>query len=336
MTFLWPVMLWLLLALPLLVMLYLRLQSRRAQLAARYGNLGLTQTPTGRALARRRHLPPALFLSGLALLVIALARPQMVVSLPKQEGLVILAFDVSGSMAATDMMPNRMEAAKAAVRDFVQRQPTTVQIGVVAFSDSSFAVQTPTDDQAAILAAIDRLAPTRGTSLGQGMLTALNVIAAATAPEQPQFYSNLTPAPTPSPTPVPPGVHTPAVIVLLTDGENTDRPDPFSAAQMAADRGVRVYTVGIGRPEGAIIEVEGFSLQTNLDEATLRQIAEFTGGQYFNAAIQQDLQTIYDNLDPQFVLKPELLEITSILAGLSLAVFVLGGAFSLRWFGHMP
>ena len=305
MTFLWPVMLWGVLALPVLGLLYARLQQRRQRLAARYGALGFTHTAPAHAAARR-HLPPALYLLGLTLLLVALARQQMVVGLPKQEGLVILAFDVSGSMVADDIAPNRLEAAKAAARAFVERQPATVQIGVVAFSDSSFAVQAPTADSAAIAAAINRLAPTRATSLGQGLLTALTVIADFTAPEQPQFYSNRTPEPTPSPTPVPRGVHAPAVIVVLTDGENTESPDPLAVAQMAADRGVRVYAVGVGSPEGAIIEVEGFSLQTRLDESTLQQVAELTGGAYFNAQTQQELHTIYDTLDPQCVVRPEM------------------------------
>ena len=148
-------------------------------MAASYGSLGLVQEAAGRQLGARRHIPPALFLAGLTILMVALARPQTVVSLPRVEGTVILAFDVSGSMAAEDLKPTRMEAAKAAARDFVQRQPRSVQIGVVAFSDSGFAVQAPTNDQEAILAAINRLTPQRGTSLGQGILASLNTIAAA-------------------------------------------------------------------------------------------------------------------------------------------------------------
>jgi len=156
MSFLWPAMLLFLAALPLFVALYRRRLEQRRRLAARYGSLGRVQEATGRPPGWRRHLPPALFLVGLTLLIVALARPQTVVSLPRMEGTVILAFDVSGSMAADDMTPTRMEAAKAAARDFVERQPPSLQIGVVAFSDSGFAVQTPTNDQEAILAAIAR------------------------------------------------------------------------------------------------------------------------------------------------------------------------------------
>src|SRR5919199_6666366 len=182
MSFIWPQMLALLVLLPLFVGLYLRLQQRRRRLVASYGSLGLVQAAAGRGLGARRHVPPALFLAGLTILIVALARPQAVVSLPREEGTVILAFDVSGSMAADDLKPTRMEAAKAAAREFVQRQPRTVQIGVLAFSDSGFTVQVPTNDQEAILAAINRLTPQSGTSLGQGILDSLNTIAGG--PEQ--------------------------------------------------------------------------------------------------------------------------------------------------------
>src|SRR5436309_15737486 len=177
MSFIWPPMLLSLLLMPLGVALYVRLQRRRRRLAATYGSLGLVQEAAGRRLGGRRHIPPALFLLGLTLLAVALARPQTVLSLPKVEGTVILAFDVSGSMAADDLKPTRMEAAKAAARAFVQRQPRTVQIGVVGFSDNGFTVQAPTNNQDTILAAINRLTPQRGTSLGQGILASLKTIA---------------------------------------------------------------------------------------------------------------------------------------------------------------
>ncbi|MFN8467002.1 MAG: VWA domain-containing protein [Caldilineaceae bacterium] len=352
MTFIWPAALLLLLVLPLLVAWYLRLQRRRSQLAARYGTLGLVQAPGGgapRPLGWRRHLPPALFLAGLAVLLVALARPQMVVSLPRLEGTVILAFDVSGSMAADDLKPTRMEAAKEAARAFVDRQPPTVQVGVVSFSDSGFAVQPPTNEQATILAAIDRLRPERGTSLAHGILTALNAIfideddtaekraADGVAGEPGQLlYSDLTPAPTPSPTPVPPGTYAPAVIVLLSDGENTAPPDPLEAVQVAADRGVRVYTIGIGSAEGATLEIEGFSIHTQLDEQTLQAVAERTGGTYFNAADAEELRSIYTNLNPELGIAPEKMEVTALFAGVSALLLLIGGAFSLLWFSRLP
>jgi Ca-activated chloride channel family protein len=284
----------------------------------------------------RRHIPVTLFMAGLTMLLVALARPQTVVSLPRIEGTVILAFDVSGSMAADDWDPTRMEAAKAAARAFVEQQPPRVRIGVVAFSDSGFMVQAPTNDQEAILSTIDRLAPESGTSLANGILASLNAIAAADAEPAPRRYTNLTPTPTPTPTPVPAGTYAPAAIVLLTDGENNASPDPLDAAQAAADRGVRVHTVGIGSAAGTTLEVEGFIVHTRLDEGLLRHISALTGGAYANAENEQDLRAIYENLDPQLVVRPEQMEVTSLFAGASILILLIGGTCSLLWFGRVP
>src|SRR5258708_9258855 len=209
MSFLWPVMLILLVLVPLAVVVYLWMQRRRQRVIAGYGSLGLLQGAIGHRLGFRRHIAPAFFLLALTLLLIALARPQTVISVPRVEGTVILAFDVSGSMAADDLKPTRMEAAKAAAKDFVQRQPLTVQIGVVSFSDSGNAVQAPTNDQHAILEAIDRLTPQRGTSLAQGIQASLNAIASGTGQTPPPGGGNAAPTPAPTPTPVPKATSTP-------------------------------------------------------------------------------------------------------------------------------
>jgi Ca-activated chloride channel family protein len=332
-TFIWPALLLLLLVVPLLIGLYIRMQLRRRQIAANLGSLGFMQGAEGGQLGWRRHIPQAIFLVGLTIMVVALARPETVVSLPRREGTVILAFDVSGSMAAEDMQPTRMEAAKAAARDFVQRQPTSVQIGVVAFSDGGIAVQAPTNDQEAILASIERLAPQRGTSIGHGILASLNEIAVNAGED---VGSPGDPTPMPTPTPVPKGTYMPAVIVLLTDGENTQSPDPLAAAQAAADRGVRIYTIGIGSTTGITLQVNGFTVVTQLDEAMLQQISQLTDGAYFKAESEEDLHNIYDNLEPQLVTRPEKTEVTSIFAGVSILMLLFGGTFSLLWFSRMP
>lgn len=340
MSFIWPVMLLLLLLIPLCAMLYVRIQRRRQRAAAAYGSFGLGQQSASRRLGKRRHIPITLFLIGLATLVVALARPQTVVSLPRIEGTVILAFDVSGSMAADDLKPTRMEAAKAAARDFVAQQPPNVQIGVVSFSDNGFAVQVPTNDQAAVLAAIDRLTPQRGTSLAYGILTSLNAIEVAAKGGGPHFYSNPTPTPegeaAPTPTPVPPGTHTSAVIILLTDGENNEPPDPLTVAQTAVDRGVRIYTIGIGSAEGSLLHIEGYTIRSRLNEDLLKQIAQLTDGTYYNAQSAQDLLAIYDQLNPELVIKPEKTEVTSLFAGAGILILLIGGAFSLWWFSRLP
>jgi Ca-activated chloride channel family protein len=336
MSFIWPAMLVSMLLIPLLIWLYFRYQRRRRQIAANFSSLLPAQGAEGRTKRWRLHLPAALFLAGLAILMLAMARPQTTVSLPKVQGTLILTFDVSGSMAADDLKPTRMEASKAAAREFVQQQPLNVQIGVVAFSDSGFSVQVPTNDKEAVLASIDRLAPARGTSLANGILVSLNTIAVADAVEDQGYYSNLTPAPTATPTPVPQGVYSPAAIVLLSDGENNIDPDPLEAAQIAADRGVRIFSVGVGSPAGATLEIEGFRVHTQLNEAMLQDISQLTGGAYFNAESEQELLDIYNNLDTRLVIKPEEMEITSILAGAGVLFLLVGGIFSLAWFSRLP
>ena len=343
MSFIWPTMLVFLGLIPLFGLLYLRLQRRRRRFAASFGSFGYGQGGAGKGPGVRRHVPPMLFLVGLIILVVALARPQTVVSMPRVQGTVILTFDVSGSMAADDMKPTRMEAAKAAAREFVQRQPASIQIGVVGFSDSGFAVQPPTNNAEDIIAAIDRLAPQRGTSLAHGIEASLNTIAIGMAqgnqgqaPGEPEHLSVLTPEPTPSPTAMPKGMYTSAVIVLLSDGENNENPDPLEAAQAAADRGVRIHTVGVGSAAGTILKINGFSVHTQLDEGMLKQISQITNGTYYNATSEQELRDIYDNINPQFFIKPEKMEVTSLFAGASMLVLLIGGVFSMLWFSRLP
>lgn len=329
MSFIWPLMLLSLLLVPLLVGLYFRLLHRRQRATADLGPLGMVQSSSGSKIGQHRHVPPTFFLLGLTLLLFGLARPEMIVSLPRVEGTAILAFDISNSMAADDLEPTRIEAAKAAARAFVENQPPTILIGVVAFSNGGLVVQTPTDDQAAVLATIDRLSPQGGTSLGQGIFTSLNAIAgeAITIDEtsledgaqsiQIEDYSS-------------------AVVVLLTDGENTEPPDPLEIAQVAAEAGVRIYPVGIGSLEGTVVEVDGFSILTQLDEMTLQQIASLTNGVYHHAEDEESLQEIYQNIDLQLTINEEKMEVTSIVAGISMLLLLTGGLLSLFWFGRVP
>lgn len=332
MSFIWPMLLLLLVLVPVGIAIYVRIGRRRARAAAGYGSLGAGRVDV-RRLGRRRFVPPTLMLIGVIVMFVALARPQATLSLPRLEGTVVLAFDVSGSMAATDFKPTRMEAAKAAARSFVKDQPLTVQIGVVAFSDSGVSIQAPTNDQSQVLAAIDRVKPQRGTSLGQGILSSLQAIATAENPNA-GFYSNR--SPDPSPSPVAAGTHGSAVVVLLSDGENNESPDPLAAAQTAADRGIRIYTVGVGSPGGVTLLVNGFQVHTQLDAALLQGVADTTGGTYFYAQDQPTLNSIYANLDSNLVLKPQATEITSIFAGVGLLALLLGSATSLAWLGRAP
>jgi len=339
MKFIWPTLLVTLLAVPLLVLLYFRLLARRRAFVARFGTLGLIQDARGNNMGIRRHIPVMLFLIGISVLLFSLARPQATVSVPKIEGTVILTFDVSGSMVADDLKPTRMEAAKAAAKQFVEKQPTGISIGVVAFSDGGISVQAPTDNRDETLATIERLVPRRGTSVGNGILVALNTIA-VDAGDPPILKSSGTsstvdPSAT-TPVTAPQGWYPSAVVILLTDGENNQSPDPAVASDLAADLGVRVYTVGIGSPAGTTITVEGFTVHTSLDEPLLQYIANNTGGVYYNAGDEEQLRKIYSDLKPKLTIKPEDMELTSIFAGLSMIIFLFGAMLSLLWFGRVP
>ncbi len=352
MTFLWPSMLFFLIGIPLIGLLYWRVQRRRQVLAAGFGQLGLGRLAQRREPGWRRHLSPLLSLLGLAILLLALARPQATVNLPRVEGTVILVFDVSGSMSATDAAPTRMEAAKAAAREFILSQPQTVQIGIVSFSGSGFAVEAPTDNTQNLLAAVNRLQPQTGTSLGQGILVALHTIAVDAGLEAPKAGATPTAAAPSSQSggqdaqqaspdnnllaQLPEGIYPSAVIVLLSDGENNQSIDPAQAAQAAADHGVRIDALGFGTSAGVTLEINGFSVHTALDEATLQQITQAAGGTYYYSADQQDPRAVYAKLTPQLVVKPELMEVTSIFAGVSLAILLAGAALSMLWFNRLP
>ena len=334
MTLIWPWMLLTLLLVPLLVGLYARLLRLRQQAVRNLGPLGLVQNTAGVDVGRRRHVPPALFLLGLTFLLFGLSRPELPVSLPRIEGTVILAFDVSNSMLADDLEPTRIEAARAASRAFVENQPSTIQIGVVAFANGGLVVQPPTNVEGDVLAAIDRLTPQGGTSLGQGIFTALNAIAGEPIGlDEATLAEGLLPEEMP---PIDIDDYSSAVIVLLTDGENTSAPEPLDMAQLAAEAGVRVYPVGIGSAEGSVLELDGFNVLTRLDEPALQAIADVTNGVYYHAEDEESLQEIYRTIDLQMAIKGEEMEVTSILAGIGALFFLMGGGLSMVWFGRVP
>ena len=333
MSFIWPWVLLSLLALPLCLFVYVRLQRRRGRDAASLGTLGAVREGATKRLGTRKHIPPALILLGVALLALASARPQLTVPLPRMEGTVVLTFDVSASMAADDAEPTRMEAAKAVGKALVERRPSSAAIGVVAFGEGGLVVQPPSDDMQAMAATIDRLAPQSGTSLGRGILTALHLVSSVTgASEDPGMSPGLQNAGATEPR----GAFAPAIIVLLTDGENTEPPDPLEVAQMAIDRGVRVYTVGVGTVEGATVEIDGFNVFTQLNEVILQEIAFLTEGVYFGVDDFEDIRSIYEELETQFVVEPREIEVTSLVGGVSALLLLTGGLLSLFWFGRMP
>jgi Ca-activated chloride channel family protein len=314
---------------PVLVGVYIWLFRKRRSVSIDVGPMRMMQNSAGKNLGTRRHIAPFLYLMGLSILLFSLSRPEVFIELPRIEGTVILAFDVSKSMEAEDILPTRMEAAKEAAKIFVENQPSTIQIGVVAFSNGGLIVQPPTDDQADILSTIERLGPQGSTSLGQGIFSALNAIAGEAIAIDPAVFEDSTPT-------VDIGHFPSSVILLLTDGENTSSPDPLEISQIAAEAGVRIYPVGIGSQEGAILQIDGFNVSTQLDETALQAIADLTNGSYYRAEDEESLQEIYQNVDLRLAIRGEKMEVTAILAGFSLLLFLLGGALTLFWFGRMP
>jgi Ca-activated chloride channel family protein len=267
------------------------------------------------------------FLAALILLLVAFARPEVSVGLPHREGTVILAFDVSNSMRAADLEPTRMDAAKAAARSFVENQPSTIKIGIVAFSDGGLVTQEPTAVKADVQGAIDRLTPLGATSVGQGIFTSLNAIAGKPISLPPDATADEIDS-------LDIGYFGSGAIVLLSDGENTSQPDALAVAKLAAVAGVRIYPIGIGSPQGTVVEINGFHIATSLDDELLTKIAEVTNGSYFNAQDASSLSKVYDSIDLKVTTEPKKTEVTAIVTGISTFLLLLGGAFSLVWFGR--
>jgi Ca-activated chloride channel family protein len=296
-------------------------QSRTRTLAA----AGLAPAASGRANLRR-HLPPILFLAGLTLLLLAGGRPQATVQIPHESGTVILAFDVSNSMAAKDITPSRLAAAQAAATAFAQAQPATVDIGVVAFDQGALTTTLPTKNHADAIAAIKRLHLAGGTSIGQAILASLTTIVGQTVS-----------LPDPSSTAPPPalGYWGSATIVLLSDGEDTGGPDAVDAAGLAANAGVHIETVGFGTVDGTTIEVDGFQVATALNEDLLTAIAQTTAGTYHRADDAKTLDDVSKSLDLRITTKPEFVELTGAAVGAALLLLTIGGLLMINWYGRI-
>jgi len=341
MNFIFPPGLWLVLIVPILIALYIWAQRRRQKYALRYASLSLVKEALGRGPGIRRHIPPALFLAALFFMTVAVARPVTVVSMPVQEGIVILAIDVSGSMQAEDLKPNRIEAAKEAAKAFVARQGEDVSVGIVSFAGDASLVQSPTTDHDLVIKAIDRLRTQRATAIGRGILTSLDAIFEndEEIPPSVQALQRLEETGGQGPMPsAPPGgtLNAPATIILLSDGQNNQFPAPLQIIGEAISRGIRVYTIGVGSAEGTILRLQGRQIRTRLDEATLKQIAQLTEAEYFNASNSADLREVYEKLSTQLVLREQKTEVTSYLTAIAAVLSILAGAFSLLWFNRLP
>lgn len=337
MSFLWPEMLWMSWVVPLVLLTYILLQRKRKKYALRYASVSLIKEAGGRRPGRRRHIPSVLFLISLAVLVIALARPEGTVILASQRSTVILTLDVSGSMAGDDIKPSRLEAAKSAAIAFVEKQPQNVQIGVVSFSTNASIVQAPTKDRESVVAAVQRLKVQSSTAIGSAIEKSLEAIFGIFEPPQKPGVNDVlgTAALTPPFTPTPYGIFAPAVIILLSDGDSNFGPHPQEGVRQAGDRGVRINTVGIGRRSGTNASSDSYS-NTELDEATLKSIARDTSGKYFPAGNEADLLKIYNDLGTQLVFEPEKTEITAWFTGLAIVLALAAGVLSWLWSSQLP
>jgi Ca-activated chloride channel family protein len=277
-------------------------------------------------LSRRRHIPPLVFLIGLAVLLVGLGRPQATVQVPRVSGTIVLAFDVSNSMMATDVTPSRLGAAREAAVAFVRAQPETVDVGVVAFDQGAITAKEPTNDREAVVTTIERLRPAGATSLGQAILTSLSAIVG-----EPVYL----PDPD-SGEPAPDlGYWGSAMIVLFSDGEDTGGPDAIAAAEIAASAGVRVQTVGIGTIEGATIEVDGFQVATALNDELLTAVARATAGDYHHATDVASISDVYKDIELRITSRPQLLELTGAAALLAVALLTAGAALMTLWYGRI-
>jgi Ca-activated chloride channel homolog len=322
-----PWMLLFLACVPVLVIAYVGALRARQGRAAQLASEGLVPvTATGTA-PWRRHVPFALFATAIGLVCFALARPTVSLALPERQGTVILAFDVSNSMRAEDLAPTRIAAARAAAIAFANQQPSSIRIGVVAFGDSAVTVQQPTNVTDDVIAAIKRLSVGGGTSLGQGILTSLDAIAGKKLVIDASALQNDAGS-------VKIGFYGSSTIVLLSDGENTSGPDPVGLAQVASTAGVPIHTIGLGTAEGTVVQIDGFSEATALDEDLLKKIAQVTNGTYNHATNAKTLARIYSSihLELKSVRKPR--EATAVFAAAAGLLLVLGSALSLAWFGR--
>ena len=345
MYFQWPEFLWLMLALPLLVLLYLWLLRRKKKLALRYASLSIVKEAMGPGQTIRRHIPPALFLLALAVMLVSASRPMAVITLPSSQQTIMLAMDVSGSMRATDVQPSRIVAAQNAAKAFIAELPRNVKVGIVAFAGSAQVAQLPTTNREDLVTAIDRFQLQRATATGNAIVMSLATLFPDAGIELESLQTgrdrqrgaslDADKKEKKAFTPVAPGSYTSAAIIMLTDGQRTTGVDPLEAAKLAADRGVRVYTVGIGTVDGETIGFEGWSMRVRLDEETLKAIAAKTNAEYFYAGTAENLKKVYNTLSSRLTVEKKETEISGLLALVAAALSLLSAGLSLLWFNRI-
>jgi Ca-activated chloride channel homolog len=344
MSFLWPQNLWLMLALPLLPALYLWLLRRPGKAALRVSSVSVARRALGRQW--RRHIPPALFWLALSVLLLGLARPTARVTLPWSSATIMLAIDVSLSMRVQDVMPTRMVAAQEAARTFLHELPQNIQVGIVTFAGSAQVAQQATIDRPSLIGAIDGIQMQMGTAVGSAIVLCLAELfpdhgidlGAMTfgSRHKTRSWDERERARPRSPiTPVAPGSYDAAAIILLSDGRRTTGVDTLEAAKMAADRGIRIYVVGLGTIDGHVGAGEGMAIYLQLDEPTLREVARMTGGEYYHAGTAEDLRGVYQKLGSRLQVRARKTELTGLLAMVAAILFVAGSSLSLLWFGRV-
>ena len=343
MNFLWPQYLWLMLALPLLPVLYLWLLRRRGKPALRYSSLEALREASSRQW--RRHVPPALLLMACSVLLLAVARPLALVTLPWTRSSIMLAMDVSLSMRVTDVKPTRLAAAQDAAKTFLRDLPKNIDVGLVTFAGSAQVVQRATMDRTALISAIDAFQMQIGTAVGSAIVLCLAELfpdhgislgdmtfgARQRArsrddkeKEQPKQIK-----------PVAPGSYDSAAIILLSDGRRTTGVDTLEAAKMAADRGVRIYVVGLGTVDGEAAGADGMAIYLRLDEPTLREVARMTGGEYHHAGTAEKLRSVYQNLGSRLQVQTREIELTPLLALVAAILVLTAASLSVLWFGRI-
>lgn len=348
MSFAAPELLIALLLVPLAIAGYLLVQRRRSRYVVRFTNVDLLSNLVPRRPAWRRHVPPVLYVGAIAALVFALARPSMVVAVPREEATVILTMDVSRSMLATDVEPSRLAAARQAATDFVARLPETFRVGLVVFSTEARLVVEPTTDRDEIRSALAALRADGGTALGDAIALSLDAagLGAAsptTGQPSPSPDGSAAPSPSASPDPASGTADEPPVVatVLLSDGANsTGSLEPIAAAEMAAARGVPIYTIALGTAAG-IVDVPDRNgvlqpLPVPPDPETLATVAEMTGGRSFEAPTADDLAAIYESLGSRVGYVEEEQEVTQLFAAAALAFVIAGAGLAAHWFNRFP
>jgi Ca-activated chloride channel family protein len=319
-----PLYLLALLAVPLVVALYVVHHRRRSRVATRFASPSLLPNVVDRSPGRRRHIPPAILLIALAALLVGMARPKAQISVPKEDATIMLAIDTSRSMAAKDVLPTRMDAARNGLREFLAAAPDTYRVGVVSFASDARVVAPPTRDRSIVELALNELRTGEGTALGDAIATSIEVGQAA-------GQSSRKPGENPTPT----------TVLVVSDGkEDGGDVSPAQASQLAQRRGVPVYTIAMGTREG-VVEVPlagGYSARVEVPAApdTLRAVARATGGKFFTAPSLEQLEVVYSDLQSRLGEEKEWREVTVAFAASGVLMLLLGGALSASWFRRLP